>query len=116
MHVVGQDDLISIAQFDLDQHQNISSPQTECNSLCPYIKQQLLLHLIVVTKHSCYPLLYLESTATHSQKVGTTCVVSSIYSMTALWIHILRYPLFLLQRTVTNWGQNVTWARTGFNI
>jgi hypothetical protein len=41
MHVVGQDDLISIAQFDLDQHQNISSPQTECNSLlslCPYIK------------------------------------------------------------------------------
>jgi hypothetical protein len=49
MHVVGQDDLISIAPFDLDQHQNISSPQTECNSLlslCPYIKQQLLLHLI----------------------------------------------------------------------
>jgi hypothetical protein len=28
MHVVGQDDLISIAQFDLDQHQNISSLQT----------------------------------------------------------------------------------------
>jgi hypothetical protein len=26
-------DLISIAQFDLDQQQNISSPQTECNSL-----------------------------------------------------------------------------------
>jgi hypothetical protein len=42
MHVVSQDDLISIAQFDLDQHQIISSPQTECNSLlslCPYIKQ-----------------------------------------------------------------------------
>jgi hypothetical protein len=41
IHVVSQDDLISIAQFDLDQHQNISSPQTECNSLlslCPYIK------------------------------------------------------------------------------
>jgi hypothetical protein len=44
MHVVSRDDLISIAQFDLDQHQNISSPQTECNSLlslCPYIKQEL---------------------------------------------------------------------------
>jgi hypothetical protein len=42
MHVFSQGDLISIAQFDLDQHQNISSPQTECNSLlslCPYIKQ-----------------------------------------------------------------------------
>jgi hypothetical protein len=26
MHVFSQDDLISIAQFDLDQHQNISSP------------------------------------------------------------------------------------------
>jgi hypothetical protein len=42
MPVVSQDDLISIAQFDLDQHQNISSPQTEYNSLlslCPYIKQ-----------------------------------------------------------------------------
>jgi ABC-type uncharacterized transport system permease subunit len=41
MHVFSQGDLISIAQFDLDQHQNISSPQTECNSLlslCPYIK------------------------------------------------------------------------------
>jgi hypothetical protein len=46
IHVVSQDDLISIAQFDLDQHQNISSPQTECNSLlslCPYIK-----HIVVV--------------------------------------------------------------------
>jgi hypothetical protein len=45
MHVVGQDDLISIAQFDLDQHQNISSLQRECNSLlslCPYIKQHLV--------------------------------------------------------------------------
>jgi hypothetical protein len=44
MHVVSQDDLISIAQFDLDQHQNINSSQTECNSLlslCPYIKQHL---------------------------------------------------------------------------
>jgi hypothetical protein len=43
MHVFNQDDLISIAQFDLDQHQNISSPQTECNSLlslCPYIKHR----------------------------------------------------------------------------
>jgi hypothetical protein len=33
-----QDDLISTS-FDLDQHQNIRSPQTECNSLlslCPY--------------------------------------------------------------------------------
>jgi hypothetical protein len=42
MHVVSQDDLISIAQFDLDQNQNISSPQTDCNSLlslCPCIKQ-----------------------------------------------------------------------------
>jgi hypothetical protein len=42
MHVFSQGDLIGIAQFDLDQHQNISSPQTECNSLlspCPYIKQ-----------------------------------------------------------------------------
>jgi hypothetical protein len=41
MHVFSQDDLISIAQLDLDQHQNISSPQTEYNSLlslCPYIK------------------------------------------------------------------------------
>jgi hypothetical protein len=27
-----QDDLISIAQFDLDRQQNISSSQTECNS------------------------------------------------------------------------------------
>jgi hypothetical protein len=46
MHVFSQGDLISIAQFDLDQHQNISSPQTECNSLlslCPYIKQYRLL-------------------------------------------------------------------------
>jgi hypothetical protein len=43
MHVVSQDDLISIAQFDLDQNQNISSPQTDCNSLlslCPCIKQK----------------------------------------------------------------------------
>jgi hypothetical protein len=42
MHVVSQDDLISIAQFDLHQNQNISSPQTDCNSLlslCPCIKQ-----------------------------------------------------------------------------
>jgi hypothetical protein len=41
MHVVSQDDLISIAQFDLDQNQNISSPQTDCSSLlslCPCIK------------------------------------------------------------------------------
>jgi hypothetical protein len=40
MHVVSQDDLISIAQFDLDQNQNISSPQADCNSLlslCPCI-------------------------------------------------------------------------------
>jgi hypothetical protein len=39
MHVVSQDDLISIAQFHLDQHHTISSPQTESNflpSLCPY--------------------------------------------------------------------------------
>jgi hypothetical protein len=46
MHVFSQDDLISIAQFDLDQHQNISSPQTECNSLlslCPYVKHGLVL-------------------------------------------------------------------------
>jgi hypothetical protein len=38
-----QDDLISIAQFDLDQQQSISSPQAECNpllSLCPCIKQR----------------------------------------------------------------------------
>jgi hypothetical protein len=28
-----QNDLISIAQFDLDQQQKVSSPQTECNSL-----------------------------------------------------------------------------------
>jgi hypothetical protein len=43
MHVVSQDDLISTAQFDLDLHQNTSSPQTECNSLlylCPYIKHK----------------------------------------------------------------------------
>jgi hypothetical protein len=43
MHVFSQGDLISIAQFDLDQHQSISSPQTECNSLlslCPHIKQR----------------------------------------------------------------------------
>jgi hypothetical protein len=41
MHVFSQGDLISIAQFDRDQHQNICFPQTECNSLlslCPYIK------------------------------------------------------------------------------
>jgi hypothetical protein len=50
MHVVSQDDLISIAQFDLDQHQSISSPQTECNSLlslCPYIN-----HYPAATNHS----------------------------------------------------------------
>jgi hypothetical protein len=44
MHVFCQGDLIGIAQFDLDQHQNISSPHTECKSLlslCPYIKHIL---------------------------------------------------------------------------
>jgi hypothetical protein len=37
-----QDGLISVAQFDLDHQQSISSPQKMCNSLlslCPYIKQ-----------------------------------------------------------------------------
>jgi hypothetical protein len=49
MHVVSQDDLISIAQFDLDQNQNTSSPQTDCNSLlslCPCIKHQGSLLLV----------------------------------------------------------------------
>jgi hypothetical protein len=46
MHVVSQDVLISIAQFDLDKHQNISSPveslhrqSVTLSSLSPYIKQ-----------------------------------------------------------------------------